>query len=74
MEEDDPTPHALPRWVELEYKVSERALSPLECHNYVIIFMQTYNIAHAHACRTHWVHSLYESLERDKCLTLRRLF
>jgi len=26
MEEDDPTPHALPRWVELEYKVSgERA-------------------------------------------------
>jgi hypothetical protein len=25
MEEDDPTPHALPRWVELEYKVSELA-------------------------------------------------
>ena len=23
MEEDDPTPRALPRWVELEYKVSE---------------------------------------------------
>jgi hypothetical protein len=22
MEEDDPTPHALPRWVELEYMVS----------------------------------------------------
>ena len=35
MEEDDPTPHALPRWVELEYKVSERALSHLECHDNV---------------------------------------
>ena len=27
MEEDDPTPRALPRWVELEYKVSTLTLS-----------------------------------------------
>ncbi len=27
MEEDDPTPHALPRWVELEYKVSKYTYS-----------------------------------------------
>jgi hypothetical protein len=44
MEEDDPTPRALPRWVELEYQVSEHHAhsqvvsmqtgSPLMYHNH----------------------------------------
>lgn len=69
MEEDDPTPRALPRWVELEYKVSEQS-TLLKC----LIIQYPCNIAHALARRTHRVHSLHESLERDKRLSLRCLF
>ncbi len=33
MEDDDPTPRALPRWVELEYKVSLKFLAALPSHS-----------------------------------------
>jgi hypothetical protein len=50
MEEDDPTPHALPRWVELEYKVSTNGTRPLPFPTQLLTDSGTHD---EHLCLTH---------------------
>src|SRR6266404_145734 len=75
MEDDDPTPRALPLWVELEYKVSRtscRREMRIQCSLGGACLSLLPVAAHGHARRTRRVHRIYAPLACSVHRALRR--
>src|ERR1700761_9350351 len=65
MEDDDPTPRALPRWVELEYKVSLKLLSSVIQPTDKYLTYLLLGLAHVHSCWPRRVSRIHTPIKRS---------